>query len=166
MALTVDRYDDLIPEDNDTVQLALKRLPPKEAYDRMYRIRRAVQVSACPDTTTSLLSISTLCLYEACRLTSDSSALWNTSFCQRRTTPSQKMYAYIFCLFLLFFSPFSQKRHGLTVCCRMSDTSPPSSRPSSVRMPSVSNSTPSSSSDEFPSDQPGHPTSPSMPIMP
>ncbi|DAA74638.1 TPA_exp: Cytochrome b-c1 complex subunit 7 [Trichophyton benhamiae CBS 112371] len=39
------RYDDLIPEDNDTVQLALKRLPPKEAYDRMYRIRRAVQCS-------------------------------------------------------------------------------------------------------------------------
>ncbi|KAM5455718.1 Cytochrome b-c1 complex subunit 7, mitochondrial [Microsporum audouinii] len=37
------RLDDLIPEDNDTVQLALKRLPPKEAYDRLYRIRRAVQ---------------------------------------------------------------------------------------------------------------------------
>ncbi|EEQ28339.1 Cytochrome b-c1 complex subunit 7, mitochondrial [Microsporum canis] len=39
------RLDDLIPEDNDTVQLALKRLPPKEAYDRLYRIRRAVQCS-------------------------------------------------------------------------------------------------------------------------
>ena len=26
------------------VQLALKRLPPKEAYDRVFRIRRAVQV--------------------------------------------------------------------------------------------------------------------------
>ncbi|KAK2739117.1 Cytochrome b-c1 complex subunit 7 [Myotisia sp. PD_48] len=39
------RYDDLIPEENETVLLALKRLPPKEAYDRMYRIRRAVQCS-------------------------------------------------------------------------------------------------------------------------
>ncbi|KAF3491924.1 ubiquinol-cytochrome c reductase complex protein [Arthroderma uncinatum] len=39
------RFDDLIPEENDTVQLALKRLPPKEAYDRIYRIRRAVQCS-------------------------------------------------------------------------------------------------------------------------
>ncbi|EFE31481.1 uncharacterized protein ARB_01629 [Trichophyton benhamiae CBS 112371] len=46
LAIDVDGgYDDLIPEDNDTVQLALKRLPPKEAYDRMYRIRRAVQCS-------------------------------------------------------------------------------------------------------------------------
>lgn len=26
---------------------ALKRLPPKEAYDRVFRIRRAVQVSSC-----------------------------------------------------------------------------------------------------------------------
>ncbi|TAQ91502.1 hypothetical protein B7494_g204 [Chlorociboria aeruginascens] len=39
------RADDLIPEENDTVQLALQRLPPKEAYDRMYRIRRAFQCS-------------------------------------------------------------------------------------------------------------------------
>jgi hypothetical protein len=38
------RADDLIPEENDTVQLALKRLPPKEAYDRVFRIRRAFQV--------------------------------------------------------------------------------------------------------------------------
>ncbi|EEP80705.1 predicted protein [Uncinocarpus reesii 1704] len=37
------RYDDLIPEESDVVQQALKRLPPKEAYDRIYRIRRAVQ---------------------------------------------------------------------------------------------------------------------------
>ncbi|KAI1935348.1 Cytochrome b-c1 complex subunit 7 [Ophidiomyces ophidiicola] len=38
------RYDDLIPEENDVVQTALKRLPPKEAYDRIYRLRRAFQV--------------------------------------------------------------------------------------------------------------------------
>ncbi|KAI9752603.1 MAG: hypothetical protein M4579_005551 [Chaenotheca gracillima] len=39
------RYDDLIPEESETVQLALKRLPPKEAYDRVFRLRRAFQCS-------------------------------------------------------------------------------------------------------------------------
>ncbi|PGH22931.1 hypothetical protein AJ80_02980 [Polytolypa hystricis UAMH7299] len=39
------RHDDLIPEENDVVQLAIKRLPPKEAYDRVFRIRRAFQLS-------------------------------------------------------------------------------------------------------------------------
>ncbi|PSK34471.1 cytochrome b-c1 complex subunit 7 [Elsinoe australis] len=39
------RADDLIPEENDTVMLALKRLPPKEAYDRVFRLRRAFQCS-------------------------------------------------------------------------------------------------------------------------
>ncbi|KAL4921197.1 cytochrome b-c1 complex subunit 7 [Aspergillus aurantiobrunneus] len=39
------RIDDLIPEETDTVQTALKRLPPKEAYDRIFRIRRAFQCS-------------------------------------------------------------------------------------------------------------------------
>ncbi|KAI9678078.1 MAG: Cytochrome b-c1 complex subunit 7 [Caeruleum heppii] len=39
------RADDLIPEESDTVQLALKRLSPKEAYDRVFRLRRAVQCS-------------------------------------------------------------------------------------------------------------------------
>ncbi|KAF2013759.1 hypothetical protein BU24DRAFT_442710 [Aaosphaeria arxii CBS 175.79] len=39
------RADDLIPEENNTVQLALKRLPPKEAYDRVFRLRRAFQLS-------------------------------------------------------------------------------------------------------------------------
>lgn len=34
----------MIPEENDVVQLALKRLPPKEAYDRVWRLRRALQV--------------------------------------------------------------------------------------------------------------------------
>lgn len=38
------RADDLIPEETDVVQLALKRLPPKEAYDRTFRLRRAFQV--------------------------------------------------------------------------------------------------------------------------
>jgi ubiquinol-cytochrome c reductase subunit 7 len=36
--------DDLISEENDVVQKALKRLPPKVAYDRVYRLRRAMQV--------------------------------------------------------------------------------------------------------------------------
>ncbi|RHZ54093.1 ubiquinol--cytochrome-c reductase subunit 7 [Aspergillus thermomutatus] len=39
------RFDDLIPEESDVVQTALKRLPPKEAYDRVFRIRRAFQCS-------------------------------------------------------------------------------------------------------------------------
>ncbi|KAK5159635.1 hypothetical protein LTR04_004973 [Oleoguttula sp. CCFEE 6159] len=37
------RADDLIPEESETVLLALKRLPPKEAYDRVFRMRRAFQ---------------------------------------------------------------------------------------------------------------------------
>lgn len=50
------RADDLIPEESETVQLALKRLPPKEAYDRVYRLRRAFQVRLVskPDHTTML----------------------------------------------------------------------------------------------------------------
>lgn len=39
------RADDLIPEESEIVLQALKRLPPKEAYDRIFRIRRAVQCS-------------------------------------------------------------------------------------------------------------------------
>ncbi|UQC85605.1 ubiquinol-cytochrome C reductase complex 14kD subunit [Colletotrichum lupini] len=39
------RFDDLIEEETDIVQKALKRLSPKESYDRVYRIRRAVQLS-------------------------------------------------------------------------------------------------------------------------
>ncbi|KAF8469071.1 cytochrome b-c1 complex subunit 7 [Kalaharituber pfeilii] len=37
--------DDLISEESDVVQQALKRLPPKVAYDRVYRMRRAMQCS-------------------------------------------------------------------------------------------------------------------------
>ncbi|KAF2161681.1 hypothetical protein M409DRAFT_28078 [Zasmidium cellare ATCC 36951] len=39
------RADDLIPEESPQVQLALKRLSPKEAYDRVFRMRRAFQCS-------------------------------------------------------------------------------------------------------------------------
>jgi ubiquinol-cytochrome c reductase subunit 7 len=38
------RADDLIPEESETVLLALKRLPANEAYDRVFRLRRAFQV--------------------------------------------------------------------------------------------------------------------------
>lgn len=38
------KYEDLLEEEHEIVQLALKRLPPKEAYDRVFRIRRAMQV--------------------------------------------------------------------------------------------------------------------------
>ncbi|GAB1204518.1 hypothetical protein APSETT445_003173 [Aspergillus pseudonomiae] len=37
------KADDLIPEESEVVQTAIKRLPPKEAYDRVFRIRRAFQ---------------------------------------------------------------------------------------------------------------------------
>ncbi|KAK4188049.1 cytochrome b-c1 complex subunit 7 [Podospora australis] len=39
------KADDLISEENETVLKALRRLPPKESYDRIYRIRRATQLS-------------------------------------------------------------------------------------------------------------------------
>ncbi|ERT01787.1 ubiquinol-cytochrome c reductase subunit 7 [Sporothrix schenckii 1099-18] len=39
------RADDLIPEESDVVQAAIKRLPAQENYDRIYRMRRAVQLS-------------------------------------------------------------------------------------------------------------------------
>lgn len=38
------RSDDLIPEEDEVVLLALKRLSQKESYDRVYRLRRALQV--------------------------------------------------------------------------------------------------------------------------
>ena len=46
--LEINRADDLIPEESDSVLLALKRLPPKEAYDRVFRLRRAFQVRISP----------------------------------------------------------------------------------------------------------------------
>lgn len=39
------KYDDLIVEENETVQKALKRLTPREEYDRAYRLRVASQLS-------------------------------------------------------------------------------------------------------------------------
>lgn len=39
------RSDDLIPEESETVQTALARLNEKERYDRIFRIRRAIQCS-------------------------------------------------------------------------------------------------------------------------
>ncbi|KEZ38748.1 hypothetical protein SAPIO_CDS10778 [Scedosporium apiospermum] len=40
------KYDDVLDvEESPIGQLALKRLSPKESYDRVYRIRRAVQLS-------------------------------------------------------------------------------------------------------------------------
>jgi ubiquinol-cytochrome c reductase subunit 7 len=43
--LHTDSADDLIVEENETVLKALHRLSPKESYDRIYRIRRATQLS-------------------------------------------------------------------------------------------------------------------------
>lgn len=42
--INLNRADDLIPEESEVVLLALSRLPPKEAYDRVFRMRRAFQV--------------------------------------------------------------------------------------------------------------------------
>ncbi|KAF7547275.1 hypothetical protein G7Z17_g7849 [Cylindrodendrum hubeiense] len=39
------RYDDLLEEENDAAQKALKRISATESYERIYRIRRAVQCS-------------------------------------------------------------------------------------------------------------------------
>lgn len=48
LTTTLHRFDDLIPEESETVQKAIKRLPAKEAYDRVFRIRRAFQVRPIP----------------------------------------------------------------------------------------------------------------------
>ncbi|KAM3072279.1 Cytochrome b-c1 complex subunit 7, mitochondrial [Clarireedia jacksonii] len=37
------RADDLIPEESEIVLLAISRLEKKEAYDRVFRMRRAMQ---------------------------------------------------------------------------------------------------------------------------
>ncbi|KAH6918952.1 ubiquinol-cytochrome-c reductase complex subunit 6 [Coprinopsis sp. MPI-PUGE-AT-0042] len=39
------KYDDLLMEENDTVQRAITRLTPREGYDRAYRFKRASQCS-------------------------------------------------------------------------------------------------------------------------
>lgn len=43
--LHTHRSDDLIPEESEVVQTALGRLNEKERYDRIFRIRRAIQCS-------------------------------------------------------------------------------------------------------------------------
>jgi hypothetical protein len=55
--LTSCRADDLIPEETPVVQTALQRLPPKEAYDRVFRLRRAFQVRSMQITGTMTRSI-------------------------------------------------------------------------------------------------------------
>ncbi|CAA7267655.1 unnamed protein product [Cyclocybe aegerita] len=39
------KYDDILVEENPTVQRALTRLTPREKYDRAYRLKRASQAS-------------------------------------------------------------------------------------------------------------------------
>ncbi|KAF6764814.1 ubiquinol-cytochrome-c reductase complex subunit 6 [Ephemerocybe angulata] len=39
------KYDDLVMEENPTVQRALGRLTPRETYDRAFRMKRASQAS-------------------------------------------------------------------------------------------------------------------------
>ncbi|KAF7777501.1 hypothetical protein Agabi119p4_3573 [Agaricus bisporus var. burnettii] len=39
------KYDDLLVEENDTVQRALGRLTPRQGYDRAYRLKRASHAS-------------------------------------------------------------------------------------------------------------------------
>ncbi|KJA27449.1 hypothetical protein HYPSUDRAFT_131295 [Hypholoma sublateritium FD-334 SS-4] len=39
------KYDDLLVEETDEVQRALKRLTPAESYDRAFRLKRASQAS-------------------------------------------------------------------------------------------------------------------------
>lgn len=39
------RYDDLLEEESEAVQIAIRRLSDKEAYDRVYRLRRSIQCS-------------------------------------------------------------------------------------------------------------------------
>ena len=40
-----NRYDDLLEEEREATQIALKRLSAKEQYERIYRIRRSTQLS-------------------------------------------------------------------------------------------------------------------------
>lgn len=45
--LPAHRADDLIEEESEVVQKALGRLSLKQKYDRIYRIRRAIQADIC-----------------------------------------------------------------------------------------------------------------------
>ncbi|KAI8927983.1 cytochrome b-c1 complex subunit 7 [Entophlyctis helioformis] len=39
------RFDDLVPDESDLVQEALRRLPPREFQDRHFRFKRALNLS-------------------------------------------------------------------------------------------------------------------------
>ena len=75
------RADDLLPEENDVVNTALKRLQPQEAYDRVFRMRRAFQVRSTRHTP-----------HHTCHppLTRSCSALSHTSFSPRTSRPSPR----------------------------------------------------------------------------
>lgn len=45
LGFETNRFDDLVEEERESTQIALRRLSPKESYDRIYRIRRSVQCS-------------------------------------------------------------------------------------------------------------------------
>lgn len=45
LANTPARFDDLLEEEREPVQIAIRRLSEQESYDRIYRIRRATQCS-------------------------------------------------------------------------------------------------------------------------
>lgn len=39
-------YDDLIPEENELARIALSRMPPQEYQERLFRFRRALNLSS------------------------------------------------------------------------------------------------------------------------
>lgn len=43
--ISANRFDDLLEEEREAVQIAIRRLSSQESYDRIYRIRRATQCS-------------------------------------------------------------------------------------------------------------------------
>lgn len=70
--------DDLIPEESPQVQLALKRLSPKEAYDRVFRMRRAFQVGGSAQNGRELQTDA-----------KDDSARFHISYCHEPSGPSR-----------------------------------------------------------------------------
>ena len=60
------RADDLLPEENDVVQTALKRLQPQDAYNRVFRLRRAMQVHGPPlERTRRTMTYTSVALHDA-----------------------------------------------------------------------------------------------------
>lgn len=87
--MVCSRADDLIPEESDTVLLALKRLPPKEAYDRVFRLRRAFQVC---------LHRGVLPGWAMKRLRANPSAPYPTNYSQKTSKRSQRRWEASLCL--------------------------------------------------------------------